>query len=101
MVFKDIKECLAQSVADHKEGKAVIVVVMSHGGPGFVQGIDGGQVSIEKDIVSVFDGVHAPRLRGVPKLFLIQACRGRREYTMQFMSLTSKVPVFKHSTNYD
>ncbi len=34
------------------------------------------QVSIENDIIKMFDSTNCPALAGKPKVFLIQACQG-------------------------
>ncbi|XP_072026806.1 uncharacterized protein [Amphiura filiformis] len=54
---------------------SAVVVLMSHGGSGIIYGKDEEEVSI-KDIQEEFNGNKCPRMRGKPKLFFIQACRG-------------------------
>ena len=46
------------------------------------------QVSID-DIASTFDGHNCPALRGIPRLFIIQACQGG-----QYGSDPSLAPVY-------
>ena len=59
---------------------------MSHGGPGYISSIDDDSLDpdahklrIIEDIVEPFDGRNYPDLRGKPKFFIIQACRGSSE----------------------
>ena len=54
---------------------SAVVVLMSHGDTGYINGTDGGKVEV-KDIQAEFDGKTCPNLKGKPKLFFIQACRG-------------------------
>ena len=58
--------------------KVFIFVIMSHGGKGHVEGTDGNPLYVDEDIITPFDGNHCPVLKGIPKVFLIQACRGKR-----------------------
>ena len=59
---------------DH-ECNSAVVVLMSHGNTGYIYGIDDEKVKI-KDIQEEFDVKKCPNLKGKPKLFFIQACRG-------------------------
>ena len=56
-----------------------VVIIMSHGGRGFVFGIDGEPVYEEEDIITQLDGNHWPEMKGRPKVVMIQACRGKCE----------------------
>lgn len=64
------------SSEDHSDADCFVGVILSHGELGYVFGSDG-QVEIE-DILQHFKGSNCPSLAGKPKLFFIQACRGRQ-----------------------
>ncbi|XP_066274826.1 caspase-2-like [Branchiostoma lanceolatum] len=61
--------------AEHRQTDCCVVVLMSHGDAGVIFGTDDSPVQLE-DIFSMFDNKNCPRLKGKPKLFFIQACRG-------------------------
>ena len=54
-----------------------LFVMMSHGGPGFIESSDGQEMWIEDDIVEPFDGNNCKKLKNKPKVFIIQSCRGQ------------------------
>ena len=61
---------------DHSNFDAFVCIIMSHGGEGdAVYGVDGRPVRIE-DILREFKAINCATLRGKPKLFFIQSCRG-------------------------
>ena len=63
---------------NHK-GEAFILILLSHGGEGdVVYGTDGGAVEVEQ-LKQMFYTTKCPSLAGVPKVFLIDACRGGKE----------------------
>jgi len=53
-----------------------VVCVMSHGSNGNLLDINGKEMDVEEDIVRKFYNNEAPFLQGLPKLFLLQYCRG-------------------------
>ncbi|XP_078573125.1 caspase-2-like [Branchiostoma floridae x Branchiostoma japonicum] len=59
----------------HGEMDCCIVVLMSHGSKGVIAGTDNKAVQLD-DIFTMFDNKNCPGLKGKPKLFFIQACRG-------------------------
>nr|XP_014343563.1 PREDICTED: caspase-8-like [Latimeria chalumnae] len=63
---------------DHRERDCFVFCILTHGEKGTVYGTDGQSVPIS-DITSCFTGKNCPSLVGKPKVFFIQACRGRRE----------------------
>ena len=73
----DVLEDYAAKMEDYK-GKALIVIILSHGGEGdVVYGTDGGQVSLH-DMQEVFFGTNCISLKRAPKVFLIDACRSKK-----------------------
>ncbi|XP_019646757.1 PREDICTED: caspase-2-like, partial [Branchiostoma belcheri] len=65
----------------HQTADCCVVVMMSHGKPEHIYGRDGQDSSTSPSvniptIISMFDNVNCPALRGKPKLFFFQACRG-------------------------
>ena len=63
------------SKEEHGEADMAAVVVMSHGREGVVYTTDQRMVQIDW-ILKQFNNDECPRLRGKPKLFVFQACRG-------------------------
>ncbi|KAI0242722.1 Caspase-7 [Lamellibrachia satsuma] len=61
---------------DHSDADCFVCVILSHGEEGVVYGTDG-KVPLDK-LLGYFKGDICPSLAGKPKLFFIQACRGRR-----------------------
>ena len=61
---------------DHSRFDCFFLAVSSHGERGSLLGTDGARVSIEAAVLSPFNGAHCPSLRGKPKVFFLQACRG-------------------------
>ena len=59
------------------EDASSVVVLMSHGADDFIYGSDIEKVHIPS-IVDKFKPNKCPALQGKPKLFFIQACRGRK-----------------------
>ena len=61
---------------DHSEADCFVCVLLSHGEPDVIFGHDDKLKLV--DIFQKFDGISCPTLIGKPKLFIIQACRGRQ-----------------------
>ena len=91
---------------DH-EGKALIVIILSHGGEGdVVYGTDGGEVKMH-DLQELFSAVNCPSLQNAPKMFLFDACRGTNDETGLSNSqqgkgggITTGYPVITNSLNF-
>ena len=61
---------------DHSQFDAFVFIIMTHGNhQDSIFGVDGRKARVE-DIMTEFNGATCPSLRGKPKLFFIQACRG-------------------------
>ena len=68
----------SKDIEDYK-GKAFVLIILSHGGAGdVVYGTDGEEVELHK-LQECFYSTRCPSLAGVPKVFLIDACRGKKE----------------------
>lgn len=70
-VFKQI---CARCVAVHD---ALVVILLSHGTESGIYGTDGLEVDLNY-ILTCFDNKNCKSLKGKPKVFIVQACRGRR-----------------------
>ena len=67
-----------KSLADNPENESadmMILVVLSHGREGQIITSDGRGVDTE-EIYAQFNNVNCPKLKGKPKFFIVQACRG-------------------------
>jgi len=64
-------------VADEKVGDMMVVCILSHGlEHGKIVCADGLVIDTEQDVLRSFNNDYCPALRGKPKFFIIQACRG-------------------------
>ena len=81
--FKDLSSkeirTLMQNLQDkdHSKLDCLVVAILSHGENGNVYGTDGVMVSVEC-ITGYFSGTQCPSLGGKPKVFIMQACRGKK-----------------------
>lgn len=75
----DQMRLLFKEVADgcKKEHDALFIFILSHGSEHGIYGTDGIEVHLESEIISCFDNRNCKALLGKPKVFVIQACRGR------------------------
>lgn len=65
------------SAACKPEHDALFVFILSHGSENGIYGTDGMEVYLESEIISCFDNRNCKAMIGKPKVFVIQACRGR------------------------
>ena len=79
--MQEMKEEIKKQTRYQNLASVFLLVIMSHGGRGYVAGVDGMPVSIHDDIITPLDGHHWPKMQGKPKIILLQACRGQREYS--------------------
>lgn len=75
--MKDLLKSYSQKTHD---GDCFVCFIMSHGSKDGVHGTDGGIIS-KDDIFGPFSGKSCPSLVDKPKVFFIQACRGK-EYQL-------------------
>ena len=60
---------------NHARADMAVVAILSHGTEGFMYGID--RCAIETEwIIQQLNNENCPKLRGKPKLFILQSCRG-------------------------
>ena len=76
---------MVKKIEETQISSCFVCCIMTHGSMGTIYGSDSNFVNI-KDITDSFKEAKCPTLEGKPKLFFIQACRGR-EY------LTGRAPV--------
>lgn len=76
--YRDIWNTLKgfASLADLEQSDCMLIAVMSHGVEGSFYGRDGQPINIEQ-MLTLFNNQNCPQLQNKPKIFLIQACRGR------------------------
>ena len=61
---------------DHQYGEMCVVIILSHGNDGgLINAADGKSVSTEY-VLRKFNNDACPALKGKPKFFILQACRG-------------------------
>lgn len=61
----------------HGNAECLVVILMSHGTNGKIKGVDDDDVDLVQDVFRQFNNVNCPDLQGKPKIFFIQACRGK------------------------
>lgn len=65
------------SKTEHIKADSTIVVVLSHGDHGLIEGVDEQSVAVD-EFLSYLNGKRCPALLNKPKVFIIQACRGSK-----------------------
>ena len=74
-IFATLRYFVSQFSTDDASS---VVVLMSHGGDGYINGNDGMRIEL-KEILELFKPHQCPNLRNKPKMFFVQACRGGRK----------------------
>ena len=82
LLGKDMSPASGFQGVIHEKQCAFIMAVMSHGEKDVIFSADGVPLDIEKDIVAPFDGANCAALIDKPKIFFIQACRGKGMYSI-------------------
>ena len=65
------------SKIDHKNYDCLLVAILTHGTKGKLYGIDCKSIPVES-LTTLFYGDQCPSLVGKPKIFILQACRGKK-----------------------
>ncbi|ESO83598.1 hypothetical protein LOTGIDRAFT_133150, partial [Lottia gigantea] len=60
---------------DHENSDACFICLLSHGEEGYIYGTDGEMLALNQ-IFDLFNNNKCPLLKGKPKIFIVQACRG-------------------------
>lgn len=71
-LFKNI--AIQSALKDHD---SLVVIILTHGDKDAVFGVDNLSVNV-RDILEIFNNRQCVYLKGKPKMFFIQACRGRK-----------------------
>ncbi|XP_046564664.1 caspase-3-like [Haliotis rubra] len=73
--FELLKTLKGMALLDHSQYSCFVCAVMSHGSSTAIKAADGLDVTVDQ-ITKQFTAKQCPSLRGKPKVFLFQACRG-------------------------
>lgn len=71
---------------EHRQSDSTIVCVLTHGEHGELYGVDDIGVPV-LEFVSSLNAKHCPALAHKPKLFFLQACRGRSFFAFYCFSV--------------
>lgn len=63
---------------DHENYDCLMVAILTHGDEGKLYGTDCKEIP-EEELTELFCGEKCPSLVGKPKVFILQACRGKKE----------------------
>ena len=66
------------SKIDHKKYNCLLIAILTHGEQDKLYGTDSDSISVEK-LTKLFYGDQCPSLVGKPKIFILQACRGKNQ----------------------
>ena len=61
---------------------SLVVCILSHGGPGTVEGVDLESVNVSK-LQWAFSRDYCPDLQDKPKIFFVQACQGNKKQNLK------------------
>ena len=91
-------ESIAEEYSTMEHKGAFFLIISSHGGEGdVVYGTDGGEVKVH-DLKKRFYATNCPSLAGIPKVFMIDACRRRKREGVH-RSTPKAAPQSTSSTN--
>ncbi|XP_078393860.1 caspase-14-like isoform X2 [Cetorhinus maximus] len=71
-------EKFRKKINETRELSCVFIFIMAHGDTETIHGTDGGADVEVDDIFSIFNNENCPKLQLKPKVFVIQACRGKK-----------------------
>ncbi|XP_042878713.1 caspase-2-like [Penaeus japonicus] len=66
----------------HAEVDSLVVVFMSHGAEEYMCTTDG-EIIYDQEVIEYFNNVNCPALKGKPKYFIFQHCRGKKEHIVR------------------
>ena len=77
-IKQEVLEIKRQVDSSPKEYGALLYIIASHGNENVIVGSDYNEVNIYQDIITPLHNFNCKGLRGKPKIFIINACRGGR-----------------------
>jgi hypothetical protein len=77
-IQQEVLEIKRRVDSSPKEYGALLFIIASHGNENVIIGTDYNEVNIYQDIVRPLHNFNCEGLRGKPKIFIINACRGER-----------------------
>ncbi|XP_061189606.1 caspase-6-like [Saccostrea echinata] len=96
LTLKELSAVLEKErTCDHASLECYVMVVMSRGDGDHIYGVNGYKINIDT-IISMYDDEHCSSLRGIPKIFIFQACDDAKSKSVHEMkknteNLTSMV----------
>ena len=72
--LQEIQAKLKELSTRKLSGDAFIFTVLSHGSKHTIETVDEGELNLENEIMAKITKIE--QLRGKPKIFIVQACRG-------------------------
>ena len=79
LTAREIRENLTKiSKIDHTKFDCLLVAILTHGDDGNLYGTDNKPIAL-KNLTELFHGKSCPSLVGKPKIFIVQACRGKEK----------------------
>ncbi|XP_077535219.1 uncharacterized protein LOC144147059 isoform X2 [Haemaphysalis longicornis] len=68
----------AAKAEQQRTADCLIVILMSHGSNDTIEGTDSKCLRLRNQVYGLFNNANCPALKGKPKLFFVQACRGEK-----------------------
>lgn len=95
LTANEMLKLITDTIANYGYINKIVVAISSHGEKGgLVYGIDDKPLLVQ-DVLDEIDIIKAPHLSGIPKLFILQACRGNKRNPIN-ISIYERV-IFTHS----
>ncbi|KAH9376435.1 hypothetical protein HPB48_022606 [Haemaphysalis longicornis] len=89
--MKDLFQDVSRNKS-HKDADCLVIILMSHGTEGVIEGTDGEELNLYQDVYQLFNNENCSALQGKPKLFFVQACRGNGSGPAIFPHYTFRSP---------